>query len=279
MKEIVCAEGGRPFYDDDIQTIQDEAKASVLAVLAGLGLDCIVSGCTVTATGAAYMVSPGIVYLGGQLLRCLGASGVTLPAALVTGSISILDERTYQTGDTKTCIQEQFAEVAPNSPVGLQLYPDGGLTMSHALRNQVNELGDVKWGVLVTANYDAAGVGLPGTVAWGWGLCNGQGGRYDLRGAFVAGYDPDRTDYAAVGKTGGKESVPLTIDEMPNHAHPSNNLIVDSRGNGEGEFRAAYTASTSAKGKNIKIETAGGGQGHENRPPFYVLAARQWLGF
>ena len=151
--------------------------------------------------------------------------------------------------------------------------------MAHALRGQVHEVGEVKWGGLLSANYDPAGLGLPGTPAWGWALCNGQPGRYDLRGAFVAGYAPERTDYAAVGKTGGKQDVALTVNEMPNHSHDSNNLIMDSRGNGEATFRAAYTASTSAKGKNIKTETAGSGGAHENRPPFYVLATRQWVGY
>lgn len=279
MKETLYAEGGRPFYDDDLETIQNEARASVLAVLAGLGHDCIVSGCTVAATGATYTVAPGVVYMGGQLLRFLGASGVSLPAALVTGSISIVDERTYQTGDTKTCIQEQFAEVLPNAGTGLQLYAAGGFTMAHALRSQVNELSDVKWGALVTANYDPAGLGLPGTPAWGWGLCNGQGGRYDLRGAFVAGYDPDRTDYAAVGKTGGAETVTLSVDQIPNHAHVSNNRITTENKGDAGSFTAALTASPNAAGKAMSSQTAGGGQAHENRPPFYVLAARQWVGF
>jgi hypothetical protein len=278
MRQIVCAEGGRPFYDDDLETIQGESLAAVVAVLTGLGQDCIVEGCGVTATGATYTVAPGFVFMGGQLLRFLGASGVTLPAALVTGSVSVLDERVYETGDTKTCIQEQFAVIEPDVPQGLQLYPAGGLTMAHALRNRINEVGDIKWGALNVDNYDSTGRGLPGTAAWGWGLCNGQKGRYDLRGAFVAGYDPDRTDYAAVGNVGGKETVALTLNETPAHAHESPNRIVDSRGDGEAEYLTAYTASTGARGKNITTKSAGGGQAHENRPPFYVLAARQWEG-
>ncbi len=273
------AEGGRPFYDDDIQTIQDEAKASILAVLAGLGHDCIVQGCTVAATGATYTVAPGVVYMGGQLLRCLGASGVSLPAALVTGSISVLDERTYQTGDTKTCIQEQFAEVVANATVGLQLYPAGGFTMAHALRNQVNERWDAKWGRLSTANYDSSGLGLPGTPAWGWALCNGQNGTDDLRKRFVVNYDPDETDYAAVGSTGGAAAVTLDLTQLPAHNHPSDFRITDSRSGDTSPFTAGWTSTPNANGKNITTKSVGGGQPFDNRPPFYVLAARQWVGF
>ena len=278
MKETMYDEGGRPFYDDDIETIQNEARASILAMLTGLGHDCIVTGCAVSGAGP-YTVSPGIIFIGGQLLRYLGASGVVLPAALVTGSISIVSERTYETGTTKTCIQEQFAEVAVGNPNGLQLYPAGGFTLAHALRNQVNEVGDVKWGGLATDNYDLTGLGLPGTVAWGWGLCNGQGGRADLRGRFVASYDPDKTDYAAVGKTGGKDSVALSVDEMPNHSHPSNNRISKENKGDAGSYTAALTGSFNADGKVMSSQSAGGGKEHENRPSFYVLAARQWVGF
>ncbi len=280
MKEVLFDTGGRPFYDDDLETIQAEAEASVLAVLEGFGHDCIVSGCTVSGAAGSYTITPGVVYFGGiGLLRFLGASGVSLPAALVGGDVSVVDERTYQTGITKTCIQEQFAAVLVNSAGGLQLYPGGGLTLAHVLRSQVNELGDVKWGRLVTANYDQTGLGLPGTVAWGWALCNGQNGADDLRSRFIVGYDPTNTDYAAVGGTGGAASVTLGLANLPAHTHGAGLKITDSKGGGEAAFNAALTSSPNARGNVITTQSAGGGQAFDNRPPYYVLAGRQWVGF
>ena len=278
MKLTQYADGGRPFYDDDIQTIQDEAQAAAAALYAGLGRDCIVSGCAVGGTAGNYTLGPGFVYVGGALLRFLGASGVALPAGLVAGPVNVVDERTYQTGDTKACIQEVSAVLGPAGS-GVPVYPTGGLTLQHVLRAAQWEPGDVKWGQLVAANYDPTGLGLPGTAAWGWGLCNGQGGRAALRGAFVAGFDPDRADYGAVGRTGGEEKHTLTALEMPSHAHAAGLKITDSKGDGEAAFNAALVSSPGASGQAIATEAAGGGQAHENRPPYYVLAARQWVGF
>lgn len=160
---------------------------------------------------------------------------------------------------------------------GVPVYAGGGLTLQHVLRAVQWEVGDVKWGQLVAANYDATGLGLPGTVAWGWGLCNGQNKTVDLRGRFVAGYDPDRADYGTVGTTGGEERHTLTVPEMPSHAHDANFRITDS--GADFPFVAARNSAAGANGNEIITQSAGGGQTHENRPPFYVLAARQWVGY
>ena len=268
MKKTLYDVGGRPFYDDDIQTIQDEAQIAALAIYRALGRDCIVSGCTVTATGSTYSVGAGLVYLGGELLRFLGATAVSLPAGLVAGAVAVLDERTYQTGDTKTCIQEQSA-VLGAAGAGVPVYPAGGLTLQHLLRAAQWETGDVKWGQLLATNYDATGLGMPGSVAWGWALCNGQNKTADLRGAFAAGYDPDRTDYAAVGATGGEEAHTLGARELPVTSVPRYNGRITFSGGDSNGFAAQDGGPTSF----------GGSQAHENRPPFYVLAARQWMGF
>ena len=280
MKQVLFDVGGRPFYDDDLETIQAEAGAALAGLLGGLPLYCILSGCNVSGSVGSYTITPGAVWVGGQVLRFLGASGVSLPAALAAGPVSVLDERTYETGDTKACIQEQYAtlqDVATRP--GVPVYPAGGLTLSHCLRVLTNEMWDVKWGRLVTANYDQAGLGLPGTVAWGWALCNGQHGTDDLRSRFVVNYDPDNTDYAAVAIKGGATLVTLGVNNLPAHTHGAGLKITDSKGGGEAAFNAALTASPNARGNVITTQSTGSGQAFDNRPPYYVLAARQWVGF
>ncbi len=277
MKKTTYDVGGRPFYDDDIQTIQDEAQTAATAVFGALGRDCIVSGCTVAMNGATATIGAGLVYIGGEVLRFLGASGVTLPASLVVGAVTVLDERPYQTGVTKTCIQEQYAVLQPSIASGVPIYSGGGLTLQHVLRGAMWEVGDIKWSSLAMADYDASGKGLPGSIAWGWGLANGQGGRADLRGKFVATLDVDSVDYAAVGAVGGAASVALTVAQMPSHTHDANFKISDS--GASFPFTAAHNSSSAANGSQITTKAAGGSEAHENRPPFYTLAAKVWIGF
>jgi hypothetical protein len=277
MQKTLFALGGRPFNNDDLETIQAEAAASVQAVLAGLGLDCVVSGCSVSGLPGAYSVTPGFVYVGGELLRFLGATGVSLPARLAPGTVTVVQERAYQTGETKACITEQFVELGPAAGgAGLLLYPTGALTLGHALRNQVHELGDIKWGQLVTADFDDTGLGRPGSRAWGWGLCNGQGKRPDLRGRFLAGLDPDNPAHAKVGTTGGAAEVRLTVAEMPAHGHKVKLKVTDS--GADVPFTAARQSSNNAKGEYVTTEEAGGSEAHENLPPYYTLAAKMWVG-
>ena len=208
------------------------------------------------------------MFIGGNLLRFVGASGVALPTALVAGPLNVLDARVYQTGVTQTCIQEVPA-VLGAAGAGVPVYAAGGLTAQHVLRSVQWELWDTKWGRLTATNYDATGLGVPGTMAWGWALCNGQNKTDDHRGRFVTGYDPDRADYAAVGATGGEETHTLGARELPVTSVPRYNGHITFSG-GDSNGNAAQDGGATS---------FGGGQAHENRPPFYVLAARQWVGF
>jgi hypothetical protein len=48
--------------------------------------------------------------------------------------------------------------------------------------------------------------GDPTSVPAGWALCDGSNGTPDLRGRFVAGYDPADGDHDAVGDVGGSHT-------------------------------------------------------------------------
>jgi len=114
----------------------------------------------------------------------------------------------------------------------------------------------------------------------GWAIANGRNGTDNLSGRFIVARDPDKADYDTVGKIGGLDAVPLTLAEMPNHNHtngPFNRLLTVT-----GQ-RTVSTADNSSNEPDLVLsgimQSTGGGPAHENRPPFYVLAARQWIGF
>ena len=96
----------------------------------------------------------------------------------------------------------------------------------------------------------------------GWYLCNGQNGTPDLRDRFIVGAG---SSYA-VGATGGAAQVTLTVDQIPAHEHTYTNYNTNGGGvifNGSVLDKSmGYTANTSS---------VGGGQAHENRPPYYAL--------
>jgi len=130
--------------------------------------------------------------------------------------------------------------------------------------------------------------GTTSNIPAGWALCDGQtvNGHTtpNLKGRFIVGaggsYSP--------GNTGGAERVTLTINEMPSHNHgindPGHHHQYTTANNYVNDLETDPSTNTDQvrqnwKHKNtdneytgITIQNTGGGQSHENRPPYYALA-------
>lgn len=113
------------------------------------------------------------------------------------------------------------------------------------------------------------------SVPTGWYLCNGQNGTPDLRDRFIVG---SGSSYQ-IGATGGENSHTLTTQEMPSHSHDIHtyrelsslyDTYVLGLSNSGADLTKAYKARTYNQEK--VVVATGGGQAHENRPPYYALA-------
>ena len=107
------------------------------------------------------------------------------------------------------------------------------------------------------------------SIPTGFVLCDGSNGTPDLRGRFVVGHHPSNNDYD-IDDTGGSESVTLTVAQMPSHKHDTtfdNKKYFPGGGSTSISFGGAggYPADT------FSMSNEGGGQSHENRPPYYAL--------
>jgi microcystin-dependent protein len=162
------------------------------------------------------------------------------------------------------------------------------------------------------ANNANNGVPVGGVIMWrgdvtkipeGWALCDGTNNTPDLRGRFIAGYSNDSNDpnpdYKTIGNTGGEKKHALTVSEMPSHNHNGNTVDAGDHSHGISAHyyfpsgstdtatglitKATWDSSSDIRAINgISIQTAGnhthqipsngGGEAHENRPPYYVLA-------
>ncbi len=112
------------------------------------------------------------------------------------------------------------------------------------------------------------------SIPLGWALCDGKTHNGittpDLRNRFIVGAGTG-SEYT-IGKPGGEKYVTLTEKQLPVHSHTY-------------KFKAAAPAlalnsstdlyyvpgGSSYKQKSASTLTAGGGQAHENRPPYYAL--------
>jgi microcystin-dependent protein len=140
---------------------------------------------------------------------------------------------------------------------------------------------------------------------------NSNGGKYttskgyfrlpDLRGRFIVGYHDSDEDYNSIGNASGEKTHLLTEAEMPAHSHTHDhihehrhqhtyNMFLGNQGESKlysGDYTfdntnrqtsdptTPYTGGPiyeDSKLSNTDTSETGGGQAHENRPPYYVLA-------
>ena len=79
-------------------------------------------------------------------------------------------------------------------------------------------------------------------------------------------------DSYTAGETGGEATHTLTLAEMPNHRHLSNNYFL---GFAQGEEKDKYVTLldiiNGALAQQYGTASAGGGQSHNNMPPYLTV--------
>lgn len=147
--------------------------------------------------------------------------------------------------------------------VGGQLYVTGGLQITGASQD-TSEMGQGQVPVGTIVAYAGEVVDLPE----GWAVCDGTNGTPDLRGRFIMG-----AGNVAANTRGGAEQVTLTVDQIPSHAHSVGYVLSNNwRGNpngakdgGSNYWRQMSNTTT------LSLNAVGGGQAHNNLPPYRVL--------
>lgn len=95
------------------------------------------------------------------------------------------------------------------------------------------------------------------------------GGTWErIKGAFIWGIE----DGEAAGCTGGEKTHELTVGEIPAHVHIENNLAMiwnTASGNVGADPSRKEMAAAGAITPSVATSSVGGGQAHNNMPPYY----------
>jgi hypothetical protein len=150
-------------------------------------------------------------------------------------------------------------------------------------------IGDIRMRAALSSSFDGTGLGK-----WelkGWALANGANGTLDMRSRFPVAYDGRISDpggnlwdvnYNTPGNNGGEKTHTLTIAEMPAHRHTGDTIAAGEVGMlkksvvSQPDTPSAFDAINSGDEVNIRdapipMPLTGGGNAHENRPPYRVL--------
>ena len=107
--------------------------------------------------------------------------------------------------------------------------------------------------------------GAANAIPTGYVLCNGSNSTPDLRNRFVVGAGSG-SNYNVID-TGGADSVTLTVNQIPAHTH----TYIDQYVAIDNGYRPWPANNNDCAARNVNSGSTGGGQSHENRPPYYAL--------
>ena len=213
----------------------------------------------------------------GQLLA---ASMSVTGNSTLTGSLTV-----NNTVELKGSANETGLTINTNGNVGIGISPGP---------EKVKIQGDTSiLGALTAVNITGEGAVISGMIImWfgntenipsGWAPCDGRTHRFkdnvlrsvpDLQGRFIVGANGNSGSSStyAVGKTGGASKVRLTIAQMPRHNHANGDYkyLLKSDGNATAN-KTDYTVGEPNLYNQRAIQPSGGGQSHENLPPFHAL--------
>lgn len=95
-------------------------------------------------------------------------------------------------------------------------------------------------------------------------------------GSFLVGVNSNDDDFSTTGKTGGEKEVTLTVSEMPSHNHEYNGVNTGAKVTAKfGAYPIRlyqdYAANWWGPGSTSGISSSGGGEAHNNLPPYYCV--------
>ncbi len=213
--------------------------------------------------------------------RNLQAFGDTALKRLIVNSTFVIRDGLTNTGGTIT-----------NTSTGGIVNMAGNIVNKGKLINSDNikvdksieVMGDISGNLASLKGIIVMWSGIIDNIPDGWILCDGQNGTPDLRSRFIVGASRSGATLAtgltakAVRAESGDEKVTLTESQIPAHRH----LYYQATSGGD-DWQAYKTIDgtqilVSDTGQNPGYErspttsSVGGGQSHNNMPPYYALA-------
>jgi len=242
------------FIQQQIRLVHD------LANLAGGNF--IIQGCNVSGA----QTSAGTVIINGEVLPFL--AGVTLSKIRIRETVENITAQyvTYTNARVKRWVE--FGENADNVDTYnwsdfIRIKTNAQLELEKATHEEVAALQNL----IMPSGAIIMWKGSIQTIPDGWALCDGENGTPNLLNKFIVAAGQQYS----VDQTGGLESVTLGISQIPSHRHKISKVSRDDGSTDGGDIMRQGDDLIGTTYDSF-TDYQGGGQAHENRPPYYALA-------
>lgn len=238
--------GGLPVTQYTLKYMQDSYRGAFAAIAKLVGDKVILTGVEVVGGN----VTDGWITYNGEVIPFVGAGvGADVNVSEASETRLFNDNSTYPVYFKKTATigapaTFAFSELKRIGTLLDRIVPTGLISM-----------------------WSGALVDIPS----GWALCDGTNGTPDLSGKFIAGYDAGDPDFD-MDDTGGEKEHTLTIPEMPAHTHGVTIPKRDLSNAGDTGPDLSTDPSAVPASNTFATSSAGGGDPHNNLPPYYTLA-------
>lgn len=194
----------------------------------------------------------------------INAAVTAIPAELNKKTAIISDgagQLTFNTNVTQALMQTLLGIIKPALSIdGSTLSIDSGTTAS-AIRTQLgitnsSALDAYPVGSVYISVLDANPNTYFGTSTW----------VRIAEGRMLVGQQTNDSDFDVAEETGGAKTVTLTTDQMPAHTH-----TVSGIENPGGTGSSGSEDGTSSFDSSLTTSSTGGGQAHDNMPPYFVV--------
>ena len=209
----------------------------------------------------------------GQLLSSDGTDTVWIDA----NTTSVANANNVGTNENSTNADQFVTFVGAssgNNPIrvdaGIKYNPSTNILSATKFSGDGSLLTNITTGQLQGAGIFVSGMiilwsGAANAIPTGFVLCDGNNNTPDLRNRFVVGAGSG-SNYS-VNDTGGADSVTLTVNQIPAHTHTYvDQYVVINNG-----YRPWPANNNDCAARDVNSGSTGGGQSHENRPPYYAL--------
>ena len=180
-------------------------------------------------------------------------SGVTQGTAVALTNILTLSETSVKAHENIIPSSDSAIDIGTNSV----RFANGYFDTLYGDASNLTNFPNIPTGAIILWS------GASNAIPTGFVLCDGNNGTPDLRDRFIVGAG---STYSK-GDTGGANSVTLTVDQIPPHSHIYQNQVAITNAND----RPWPASNNDCRLDDADTSSTGGGQSHENRPPYYAL--------